>query len=727
MLRLAVAVPLLAYAVRAPAAEPLCDWMDGLGLAAQARLDGRIEEAHRSARRALAARPSGDAAARANLALGLALDGSGSAEERIRALRSAATVAPPVERGAILAALGEALLARGDAREAADSFRTAAAEGASAVSTRAQWRAADALHAAGLPAEAVAAWHSLATDRLASGFDPPARLAFAIDLRAAGDPLRAAAILHAVWATLPERAEARTAEGLLEEWRAEDPRVPPVTGEERLDRALRLVSLGLAPDALAEIEKATAGLPPAPAGPASLAKATALLALGRPAEAALEVEPLARSQDAGVRRGVQLVRARVATRQRRVAEAIAAWRAVAASRAKVPGLGPASQAGLRDEAEYFAAWLQFDAGDLGRAAAELGRIARKRPRSRRAEDARWFAAWALVRMNEPERADAALRAIEDGPSAPRVRYWRARIAPDGEVAEGLLRSVVELDPRGYYGILACERLRAKGVPCEPPSLGDGPTMPELDPLPSAARIRQAAALASAGLRADALAELEAIVGTHGNRRAAPIVAELAAFLGDSLLPFRLSRDQIGLSRRTLEWSFPSPWSSLIAGSSKAAGVDPSLVRAVMRRESGFRSDVRSAAGAVGLLQIVPATAARIGSLLSVPPGFEGQMADPAVNVPLGVSYLALLLERFRDPLVAVAAYNAGPGAISRWCADRKDLPLDAWVESIPFRETRHYVRAVVANWAGTRAADRQPAPAIDPDRPVPAPPPGVMF
>jgi soluble lytic murein transglycosylase len=533
-------------------------------------------------------------------------------------------------------------------------------------------------------------------------------------------------ILRAIWADLPERAEAEAAEALLDRWRGEGAAVAPFSSEERIARALRLAAVGRASEAVTELERASACAPPPPPGPLALAKGTVLLALGHPADAEAEVSPHARSPDAGVRRGAQLVLARAAARQRRFEEAIAAWSAVAASRAEVPGLTPQAQASLRDDAEYFAAWLHFDAGELERAADALGRLARERPRSRRAEDARWFSAWALVRLHQIPRADAALRALEDGASAARVRYWRARITADEASAGELLRSVVERDPLGYYGQLSCARLRAMGLPCAPPALGDGQPIPELETQPSAARLRQAAALATAGLRDEALAELSAIAASNGRRRVAPLVAELAAFLGDPILPFRLTRDQMGLSRRTLAWGFPKAWDALVLPAARSAGVDPALVRAVMRRESGFRQEIRSVAGAVGLLQIVPGTATRLASLLRLPAPIGDRLDDPEVNVPLGVGYLSLLLERFGEPLVAIAAYNAGPGAIARWTGDR-ELPLDAWVESIPFRETRQYVRAVVENWACARAAAGEPMPAIDPDRPVAPAPPGVTF
>jgi soluble lytic murein transglycosylase len=421
------------------------------------------------------------------------------------------------------------------------------------------------------------------------------------------------------------------------------------------------------------------------------------------------------------------VLARSAARERRIPEAIAAWRAVAASTAQIPGLPPASQASLKDDAPYFAAWLHFDAGDLERAASELSRLAREHPGSRRADDARWFAAWALIRKGAVAQAEGALSRVGDVSALPRVRYWRARIATDPAVARSLLESVVSGDPLGYYGLLACARLRHGNAPCPVVPLPAGRPPPELTGLADAPRLRQAALLASLGLRDEAIAELTELSGSNGGRRAAPLAAELALFIGDPLLPFRVARDQLGLSRRTLAWSFPDAWPRLVGSAARAAAIDPALLRAVMRRESGFRTGARSPAGAIGLLQVVPATAARLSTLLRLPTSITDRLEEPSVNVPLGAGYFALLLERFGDPLVAIASYNAGPTAVVRWSRDRASMPLDEWVESIPYRETRQYVRAVVENWAGARAAAGEPQPEIDPARVLAAPGAGVEF
>jgi soluble lytic murein transglycosylase len=118
-----------------------------------------------------------------------------------------------------------------------------------------------------------------------------------------------------------------------------------------------------------------------------------------------------------------------------------------------------------------------------------------------------------------------------------------------------------------------------------------------------------------------------------------------------------------------------------------------LLWAIMRQESAYRHEVRSKAGALGLLQLLPSTASRLNGA----PVTEAGLVDPVVNVRLGARYVGELLEEFGDPRAAMAAYNAGEEAVRRWMRDRPKVD-DMWVEMIPYRETRDYVKQVYTIW-----------------------------
>jgi len=133
---------------------------------------------------------------------------------------------------------------------------------------------------------------------------------------------------------------------------------------------------------------------------------------------------------------------------------------------------------------------------------------------------------------------------------------------------------------------------------------------------------------------------------------------------------------------------------------QAAGVPAPLLAAVAKQESRFSAGVRSAAGAVGLLQLMPATAAEVAGR----PLGGSSLEQPGPNAELGARYLKGLLERWQgNPLLAVASYNAGPGAVEGWIDPRLQRQPELWVEAIPYPETRLYVKKVLGNhWSMVR-------------------------
>jgi soluble lytic murein transglycosylase len=224
-----------------------------------------------------------------------------------------------------------------------------------------------------------------------------------------------------------------------------------------------------------------------------------------------------------------------------------------------------------------------------------------------------------------------------------------------------------------------------------------------------------------------MAVLQRLSRERGDRGRAARLAEMAAFAGDAEIPYRMARDHLPPTLRSRRWAFPEATAAGLGAAARALGVDPSLARAVARRESAFVASARSAAAAEGLLQLRPQTAARLGEVLGLPPLPDGALLDPGENVPLGVAYLGLLLSRFGAVPVALAAYNAGPVPASAWARDLAGRPLDEWLEDLPYRETRQYVRGVVADWARYRRLRGDPPPAVDPAQPIRPPGDGVAF
>jgi len=128
-------------------------------------------------------------------------------------------------------------------------------------------------------------------------------------------------------------------------------------------------------------------------------------------------------------------------------------------------------------------------------------------------------------------------------------------------------------------------------------------------------------------------------------------------------------------------------------------VDPFLVAAVIREESKFNPRAYSRAGAMGLMQLMPGTARRIGPLAQVKLGDEGDLFLPEKNIPIGTHYLSRLLRGFDGNIVfSIAAYNAGETAVARWVRRAGGRPLDEFVEEIPYPETRNYTKKVLASY-----------------------------
>jgi soluble lytic murein transglycosylase len=118
---------------------------------------------------------------------------------------------------------------------------------------------------------------------------------------------------------------------------------------------------------------------------------------------------------------------------------------------------------------------------------------------------------------------------------------------------------------------------------------------------------------------------------------------------------------------------------------------------VARSESLFVPDARSGAGALGLMQIMPATGRQLARRAGLPWNGSPTLIDPETNITLGTTYLADMLARYDGHRVlATAAYNAGPGRVDRWLPEDAALPADAWIDSVPYSETRAYVQRVLA-------------------------------
>jgi soluble lytic murein transglycosylase-like protein len=127
-------------------------------------------------------------------------------------------------------------------------------------------------------------------------------------------------------------------------------------------------------------------------------------------------------------------------------------------------------------------------------------------------------------------------------------------------------------------------------------------------------------------------------------------------------------------------------------------VSPFFVLAVMREESNFHAAADSVAGAKGLMQLMPATARMVARRNRLPYQ-ESELTTPELNITLGTLYLKAILKRNKwNPVLTAASYNAGPNAVKKWLRKFGKLPVDEFVERIPYNETRAYVKRVMTSY-----------------------------
>jgi len=320
-------------------------------------------------------------------------------------------------------------------------------------------------------------------------------------------------------------------------------------------------------------------------------------------------------------------------------------------------------------------------------------------------DALWQLGWTAYTKGDYAEARTRLLArapLERDPiERVAARYWAARALEhsDPKTARTELAGIARESPYSYYGWRAGQRAPA-GAPTMPQPIEEGGTaITDRDLLP--ARI-----LLAAGLEAEALAELAQLDARADGLRDHLSLGALHAAAGDwagaqSLVVAayggRLEGGPAPGQESLWRLAWPQAWSAeLRAALPPGASVTPALVSSVMREESRYRPDAVSVTGAVGLLQLMPDTAARQAPEVGLT-GFEpDQLVQPAVNLRIGAHYLDALVRRFDGRLsAAIASYNAGPEAVSQWLAASPGADDEEWVESIPYGETRGYVKRVL--------------------------------
>ena len=269
-------------------------------------------------------------------------------------------------------------------------------------------------------------------------------------------------------------------------------------------------------------------------------------------------------------------------------------------------------------------------------------------------------------------------------------YWQGRAAAEnGQQTEARKYWSKAAQQRNFYGFLAADKL-GQGYHFNNQAPATNP------PAVKAAAITRIAVLRRIGEPRLAWGEWNWLLW-RGNENQARALAQLA--LDKRWDDLAVQASIHARAWNVLAWRFPPAYQAQFTEAGRQYRVDPWLAMAVARRESAFRPEARSGAGALGLMQLMPGTARKVSRQAGQQPPSSEQLGKPATSIDLGTQYLAELLERFGgNRVLALAAYNAGPNRVERWLADdpHQAVPADVWIASIPFHETRAYVQAVLA-------------------------------
>lgn len=282
-------------------------------------------------------------------------------------------------------------------------------------------------------------------------------------------------------------------------------------------------------------------------------------------------------------------------------------------------------------------------------------------------------------------------------------YWRARAVaslqqPDAATAVAQARALYEsiASPHGFYEQLALEAL---GQPVTTPPAPAPLTREEIAAAERDPGLQRALAAIRLGLRTEGVREWNYTVALHTpgglGERELLAAADLACRqqLWDRCINTSLrTRQQIDVAQR-----FPLPYRDAVLERTRAIGLDPAYVYGLIRQESRFIADARSGVGAAGLMQVMPATARWTARKIGLSDFRPQQITERDTNIQIGTAYLKFALDDFEGSLpLAAAAYNAGPSRARQW-RQGATLPGEIWAETIPFEETRDYVKRVLAN------------------------------
>ena len=613
---------------------------------------------------------------------------------------------------------GEALLNLGDAKQAADMFESIPQTVPdSYLLAKAAYRAGEAWYQASSCREATA-WFAKAVELNDKELGTPQAL-----LRRGACQLRDDNIpegretLKQLWVRFAYSSEAKEAQALLASNLGGEPWV--VQPSERLARAQVYLGQAFHAEAIEELRKFLA------ADPQSPRRAEAKLKLGIAQVRLKQYDTARETFRALVKEGVTESReasvwlARVYLRQGQGDKLLDLARTLPTS---------ALSAEQKGQITLFAGiWLE-DQGRFDDAIVRYRQVAKVgEPASQRAE-ARWRVGWVYYRMARYREAGDELRLLADQHDSdfePQALYWTGRAAELSQQphARDVFVQLCQRYVYTYYCQLARERidsplsepLAPEPISATVPMNGGTPANGEVTRSVSAraeieqqSAYRRALELKTLGLDSDAARELAGLTDRYSQdpdvlMALATMLNEVGAYHHALRLARARFRDKLERTGGAVDpslWkvAYPTGLLPTIKGQG-ARGVDPYLVAAIIREESQYDWRAVSRVGAIGLMQVMPATANTVAQRFGFPAVGRDDLFDQETNIRIGVHYVEQLLEQFSGNVAyTIASYNAGPMAVGSWIALHRGRSQDEFVELIPYQETRQYVKRVLRSY-----------------------------
>lgn len=378
---------------------------------------------------------------------------------------------------------------------------------------------------------------------------------------------------------------------------------------------------------------------------------------------------------------------------------------------------------LASEGLYNAARLYQINGNTDKAVKIYDVLIRTYPKSKFAEDGAWYLGWIYYRKAMYREALGTFSAFTDSSStfnASNARYWKARtLEKQGKTAEAQAEytALAALTTPTYHSYLAQRKT------------GKRPNYQNMNPesitLNSTANSRKEKTmlLIRLGMLDEARLETEKMQEEANTQEEFVLVSLLYSKVDDYYNSIKVAQG-IGLPQaNTL--SFPRGYKDIVKAYAGKYGVDELLVYSIMREESRFQKDVVSPADAVGLMQLIPPTARSVARQIGIS-GFTVEMLTiPRVNIEMGIFYFKQVLDEFNgDVELALASYNAGPHRAADWKVRFYGLEKDEFIEEVPFRETRNYIRRILRSYGaykaiyGPASAEAAPTGTSDKEYPV---------